>query len=98
MKVKDLKQLVLEKPGSLTNEEFDNLEVVIFETEKEVYNSTEGVPLEWSGVTTFGGKVDENGEPIGEDWEDEKWNENVFVIAHTDIWNEDGTTKGQIFK
>jgi len=53
MKVKDLKQLVLEKPESLTNEEFDNLEVVIFETEKEVYNSTEGVPLECPGITTF---------------------------------------------
>lgn len=76
MKIKDLKELLV-LPEGVSKEDFDNLEVLVSNSENDMINPT---ITEDSGYVVFGGKCDENGEPL-ELEEGEKDELPVFLIT-----------------
>lgn len=76
MKIKDLKELLV-LPKDISQEDFDNLEVFVSNSENDTINPT---IFKDSGYVTFGGKCDENGQPL-ELEEDEKDKLPVFLIS-----------------
>ena len=78
MTVKELKSL-FELPEGVSQEEFDNLEILI--SNEEVDDVLNPCRVEESGYTVFGGRCDEDSNRIGEDSDDEKYNYPVFLIS-----------------
>jgi hypothetical protein len=78
MTVKELKSL-FELPEGVSQEEFDNLEVLVFN--EEVNNILNPCRVSESGYSIFGGNCDEKGNLIGEDAEEEKYDHAVFLIS-----------------
>ena len=77
MTVKELKSL-FELPEGVSQEDFDKLEVLI--SNEEVNNTLNPCKAEESGYVVFGGRCDENGDLIGDDADDEKYDHAVFLI------------------
>jgi hypothetical protein len=78
MTVKELKSL-FELPDGMSQEEFDNLEILV--SNQEVDDTLNPCNTEESGYVVFGGRCDENGNLIGGDAEDEKYDHAVFLIS-----------------
>jgi hypothetical protein len=76
MTVKELK-ILLELPEGVSQQDFDNLEVLVLNNKDVI----EPAKFEESGYVVFGGNCDEEGNLIGTDFNDEKYNVPSFLIA-----------------